>query len=119
MAAAGIVGAGSMWFLQYYGAAINYPINVGGRPHDSWAAFVPSAWEICALVTIYAGFVAFLAACRLPRPYHPVFAVPNFARGSQDRFFLSLEVEDDRANVERARQILTNDGAVNITEMPA
>src|SRR5690242_7726585 len=90
MFAAAIAGAVWGYFIQYWGAVIDYPINVGGRPLNGWSGFVPSAWEICALFTVYFGFFAFLAACRLPRPYHPVFAAPRFDRATQDRFFIGV-----------------------------
>jgi hypothetical protein len=37
---AGIVGGTVGYFLQWY-AARDYPLNVGGRPLNSWPAFVP------------------------------------------------------------------------------
>jgi hypothetical protein len=117
MAAAGLFGAVAAWLLQYYAAAIDYPLDVGGRPLDSWPAFVPSAWEICALFTVYAGFLAFLLSSRLPRLFHPIFAVPDFARASQDRFFLCVDARDERFDAERVRFIFERYRAVRISEV--
>jgi len=117
MAAAGLFGAVAAGLVQYYAAAIDYPINVGGRPLDSWPAFVPSAWEICALFTVYAGFFAFLLYARLPRLFHPIFAVPDFARASQDRFFLCVDARDERFDAERVRLIFERFRAVRVSEV--
>jgi MFS family permease len=117
MAGAGVFGAVAAGLLQYYAAAIDYPINVGGRPLDSWPAFVPSAWEICALFTVYAGFFAFLLYSRLPRLFHPIFAVPDFARASQDRFFLCVDARDERFDAQRVRLIFERFRVVRISEV--
>ena len=42
----GLLGAAGGWFLQWYSAVIDYPINAGGRPLYSWPAFVPSTIEL-------------------------------------------------------------------------
>lgn len=37
-----------MW-LQYFSSETNWPINVGGKPFQSWPAFVPVAFEMTVL----------------------------------------------------------------------
>jgi hypothetical protein len=115
---AGCAGAFLCYYIEYYAAAINFPINVGGRPYNSWPAFVPIAWEICAFFTVYAGFAAFFLFCRLPQLYHPIFNVPGFDRASQDRFFLCVEASDPYYNVDRISRIFARSHAVRITEVP-
>ncbi|HWA99512.1 MAG TPA: DUF3341 domain-containing protein [Pirellulales bacterium] len=90
----GIVGGGVGFFMQYWSMAVDYPFNVGGRPHNSWPVFVPIAFELLVLIASLAAFVGLMFACGLPRPHHPVFNVPGFLRASQDRFFLCIEATD-------------------------
>jgi hypothetical protein len=88
------IGALAGWFVQYIPATTLYPIDVGGRPLNSWPAFVPIAFEIAALCAVVAGFIGFFVVTRLPRLYDPVFEVPGFDRASRDRFFLSVRATD-------------------------
>ncbi len=107
MAAAGIAGAAAGYLLQYWGAVIDYPLNIGGRPLDSWPAFVPACFEFGVIWAVAAGFLAFFAICRLPRLAHPIDRVPGFARASQDRFFLCVERQDPMFDRIRAEALLT------------
>ncbi len=90
----GLVGAAIGFFMQYYSMAIDYKFNVGGRPYNSWPVFIPITFELLILVGAFSAFLGMLFLNGLPRPHHPVFNVPEFARSSQDRFFLCLEAED-------------------------
>lgn len=119
MFAAAIAGAFWGYFLQYWDAVINYPINVGGRPLNGWPGFIPSAWEICALFTVYFGFFAFLATCRLPRLHHPIFAAPRFERATQDRFFVCVEAADAQYDAGRVREIFARHSVIEASEVPA
>lgn len=96
----GLVGAGVGFLMQYYSMAIDYTFNVGGRPYNSWPVFIPVTFELLILLGAFAAFLGMMFLNGLPRPHHPVFNVPQFARSSQDRFFLCIEATDphfDRA----------------------
>jgi hypothetical protein len=90
----GLVGAGVGFFMQYYSMAINYTFNSGGRPYNSWPVFIPITFELLILVASFAAFLGMMFLNGLPHPHHPVFNVPQFARSSQDRFFLCIEATD-------------------------
>lgn len=112
-------GLGFGFFMQYAIAVLFYPLNIGGRPLDSWPAFVPSAWEICAFSTVYVGFIAFLVFCRLPKLYHPIFNAPRFERASQDRSFVSVAASDPLFNSEHVIAIFVDCHAASIAEVPS
>jgi hypothetical protein len=46
--------------LQIYAASRSYPLNIGGRPYNSWLAFIPTAFENGILLAVIAGFLSFL-----------------------------------------------------------
>jgi hypothetical protein len=91
---AGCIGLAVGFGMQWYGAAVGYPLNIGGRPLASWPAFIPIAFEITVLCAVFGAFFGFLALARLPRPYQPVTVIPGFARATQDRFFLLVDETD-------------------------
>lgn len=90
----GAVGAATAWAMQYYVAAIDNPLNIGGRPLYSWPAFIPILFELTVLCAAFAAFFGTLALCGFPRLNFPLFEVPEFARASSDRFFLFIEKRD-------------------------
>jgi Protein of unknown function (DUF3341) len=104
---AGIVGACTGFFMQYWSMAVDYPFNVGGRPINSWPVFIPVAFEMMILVASFGAFLGMLFLNGLPRPHHPVFNVPAFARASQDRFFLCIEATDHKFDLSQTADFLS------------
>jgi hypothetical protein len=105
-AAAGLIGALIQYGTQYWLNAVDYPLNVGGRPLHSWPAFVPATLIVAILWAGAATLIALLFMIGLPRLHHPVFAVPGFERASEDRFFLLIASDDPLFEPQRARAFL-------------
>ena len=108
----GLVGAAVMLALQYYGAVIDYPINVGGRPDAAWPAFIPGMLEISILCAALAGFIGLLAGSGLPRFHHPLFDVSTFEEATRDGLFIFVCADEPYGQTD---QILSDLAALNPT----
>ena len=112
----GLAIAAFAYFLQWYSSVVDYPLNTGGRPLDSWPVFLLVPFEVGMLAAAVSGFVAFLWICRLPCLYHPVFDTTDFGRATQDRFFLLAAQTGDEERSASLREALKSLGALTVVE---
>ena len=117
MLAGGLIVAAVALGLQWYSAAVDYPINSGGRPFDSWQVFLLVPFEVGVFAAALTGAIAFLWSCGLPRFHHPLFEIPDFERATQDRFFLLAEANASDESARDLRRVLEKSGAVVVTEV--
>ena len=113
----GLIGCIGGFCLQYWVAVIDYPINVGGRPLNSWPSFIPVTFELTILVAALAAVFGLLALNGLPMPYHPVFNVERFELASRNRFFLCIEAVDPKFESEATRRFLASAGSQGVFEV--
>lgn len=111
----GLIG----YVMQYWVAVHAYPLNIGGRPLHSWPSFIPVTFEMIVLIGALSAVLGMLALNGLPRPHHPLFAVPSFARASSDGFFLCIETRDAKFDYAATRQFLQSLGAREVVDVDA
>jgi hypothetical protein len=115
----GIIGGLSGYLMQWWISAVDYPINVGGKPPHSWPAFIVITFEMTILFAALSAVLGMLALNGLPMPYHPVFNVPRFALASKDRFFLIVFSSDPRYDPAGTRKFMEGLAPRSISEVPS
>jgi hypothetical protein len=115
----GLTGMASGFALQYWTSVIDYPLNIGGRPLASWPAFVVPSYELTILFAALTATIAMIVANGLPQPYHPVFNVTRFSLASSDKFFLVVEADDPKFDLQLTSRFLADVGAKGVYDVPA
>ncbi len=93
--AGGLTGLCCGFILQYWTSAVDWPVNVAGKPFNSWPAFVPVMFECTILFAALSSVAAMFIVNRLPNHRNKAFD-PALTR---DAFALVIEpaIEDARA----------------------
>ena len=111
--ACGAVGAlGALWF-QFWSSAVDWPINVGGKPFNSLPAFVPITFEAAILFGGLGVVAAMLLRCGLwpgKKPAQPDVAVTD------DRFVLIVRSPGAVRDPAGLFRLLERFGALEIRE---
>jgi hypothetical protein len=114
----GLTGLAVAFGMQYWISVIDYPLNVGGRPFNSWPAFVIVCFELTVLFSAISAVIGMFALNGLPMPYHPVFNVQRFVDASKDGFFLVIEATDPKFDVEETESFLKALSPMGVWEVP-
>lgn len=108
--------------FQVWTSAVNWPLNVGGKPFNSFPAFIPIAFEITVLLGGLITTAAFLARSELfPAknllPLRDLEKSPKLLheRLTDDHFAIVVE-KTSVLDLAKIRQIFKRDGAVLIEE---
>jgi hypothetical protein len=116
--AGGALGAVCGFGMQWWINTVDYPLNIGGRPPNSWPAFIVITFETTILFAALSAVLGMLWLNGLPQPYHPVFNVPAFELASRNRFFLMILSRDPRFDMERTARFLRAQDVLGVMEVP-
>jgi len=113
----GILGGLGGFGLQYWTSAVDFPLNIGGRPPNSWVAFIPITFECTILVAGIAAVLGMLVLNGLPMPFHPVFGVDRFQLASRDRYFLMILARDPKFRAGDTFRFMETLGGVHVQDV--
>lgn len=112
----GSLGLTTAFLLEYLTQVVIYPTVVQAKPANIFTipAFFPVMFELTILFSAFTAFFTCLAMMKLPRLNHPLFNSENFARFSDDRFFICIEARDPRFSTTKTKAFLEEIGGSNI-----
>ncbi len=113
----GILGGSLGFFMCWYANVISFPLNIGGKPLNSWPMWIPITFELTILGASLFCVFGMLAMNGLPAPYHPVFNVARFALASRDRFFLLVKARDRQFDPSKTRALLESLHAREVSDV--
>ena len=123
----GMLGVGAAAFMMKYtnGWSFNlanigwgYPLIVGGKPPGAFPSMVPIMFGLGVLFCGIATLLGLFQFIKLPRFNHPIFESDRFEAASDDKFFISIEADDQKFDLERTKVLLesTNPSHIELIE---
>jgi hypothetical protein len=110
----GATGFAGAYLLQWWTGAVDYPLNISGKPFFAVEPSVPIMFELTVLFAAFGAVAGMLALNGLPRPYNPLFSSDRFEGASDDRFFLHIAASDEQFDSEETAAMLRRIGATHI-----
>jgi Protein of unknown function (DUF3341) len=113
----GVTGFATGFFMQWYSNTQFYPLNIGGKPLNSWPNWIVITFECTILFSAFTAGLFMLGRNGLPRPYHSIFNTPGFERATRDRFFLCIEATDDKFDLGKTKKFMETFQAERVSEV--
>lgn len=111
---AAAIGSISFYFFQDWVSAMNWPLNIGGKPYSSAPAWIPVVFEVGVLAAGLATVLALFVRSGLYPGKKPRLVDP---RVTDDRFAVMMELTDAGFDVATAREICLRHGAESFAEV--
>ena len=94
------------WDINLLDLGWGYPLVVGGKPPGAFPSMVPIMFELGILFCGFSTLFGLLGIIKLPKHNHPIFESDRFEAATDDKFFISIEVEDPKFHLERTKTLL-------------
>ncbi len=111
---AALTGLTGAFVMMYWMNGIDYRIVVGGKPPEALPSMVPVMFELTILLSAFGTVLGMFHLNGLPRHNHPIFESDRFRTASDDKYFLSIEAEDPKFNLQKTRALLESSHAASV-----
>jgi hypothetical protein len=102
----GLTGLAAAVTMIQWMNGYDYPLVIGGKPPDAIPSMVPIMFELTVLLSSFGAVFGMFALNELPKHHHPLFYSDRFEAFSNDKFFISIEVEDKRFDERQTKALL-------------
>ena len=103
--------------MQWYAMVIDTPLNIGGRPLNSWPSFIPITFILMILCAALSLTFTLFFRLHLPWPSHPLFFVRSFDL-SKGTFDIIVSSEDPLFDMSQTRELLKSLKALDVEDIP-
>jgi hypothetical protein len=110
----GLTGVTAAITMIQWMNGVDYPLVIGGKPPDAIASMVPIMFELTVLLSAFGSVFGMLGLNELPKHHHPVFFSERFESCSNDKFFISIEVEDKKFDTKKTKELLESTHASHV-----
>ncbi|MDH5674209.1 MAG: DUF3341 domain-containing protein [Myxococcales bacterium] len=104
--ACGLTGLSLAVLMMQWMNGFDYPLIIGGKPADAYPSMVPIMFELTVLLSAFGATFGMLGLNKIPRHHHPVFYSDRFEACSNDRYYVSVEAEDRKFDIEKTKAFL-------------
>jgi hypothetical protein len=112
-----LMGLGTAFTMMHWMNGVDYPLDVGDKPGGAPGALpsmVPIMFELTVLFSAFGAVFGMFHLNRIPRHHHPLFESERFRRASDDRFFLSIDADDPKFDIDRTCKLLQGAHATHV-----
>jgi hypothetical protein len=112
-----VTGLSGAVLMMHWMNGVDYPLIIGDKPGGapgSLPSMVPIIFELTVLLSAFGAVFGMLGLNRLPQHHHPVFESDRFRAASDDKFFISIEADDPKFDVDMTRALLEKAHAAHV-----
>lgn len=112
-----LTGLSIAFLMMHWMNGIDYPLVIGDKPGGApgtLPSMVPILFELTILLSAFGAVFGMLHLNGLPRHHHPLFESSRFRAASDDRFFISIDAEDPKFDVDSTRALLEGAHATHV-----
>lgn len=113
VAAMAILGGLGILYFTWWTSAVDYPFIISGKPYFAYIAYVPIFFAVCVLLSAFTAVFGMLGLVD-SKFHHPVFYSDNFAKVTDDGFFVSVLSDDPSFDKVQTRAFLEEIGGKNV-----
>ncbi len=111
--ALGLFGAIAKLWFEFWTTSVDWPINIGGKPWNSWPAFIPITFEVMVLFAGVGTVIALFIASRLYPGKKAKLIYPGV---TDNRFAIVLEEVDASFDVDEVTQLCAKYHSTHVEE---
>ena len=108
----GITGTTIAFTMQSIMLGVDWPMNIGGKPHIAVPSFVPVSFEMTILLACLGMVFTFFVVSGLGPGSRKLVLDPRY---SDDKFILAIDLDKNKMSMDEMAQVLKDTGASQVS----